>query len=483
MSKFTTFNFPVSPYGNLDFFQIEESLGKFVTVKLENDEVFEGYLYNIDPVTFSVFLLKINKEDLLESSIPSKHKVLVVMHHAISDFQVNEKENRLSKEVLDSIVTTRTDDYDVNSELIQKRKEALINLFESQRLQITYDKDDPIIHVMNRANVLPPYVTSSIEYYLIDHQLKMESNSNDLKSAAASLETKISTPYRKNKVYENCKVYSETGELMFRCNRKKCLWYLTRNLAKQLSSDSIQLTFTPKGLGYAQKKQNDKLDRCVCCAQTEKLTLHHVVPDMYRKRMPEVIKSHSSHDVVLLCFGCHSSYEKHVTQYKKQIVKEFNAPPLEVDSKDRIRLEENIKVKKAANTLLKRLKAISHQTETSTNANFLTKRFSFIPKERVEQLEQIVLDWYYDQNQNNNTSALINQKKYYYVSMNDDGKEEEIIFDETKHDDDDIESKKRIRWSRIEIFIKNWRQHFLDYANPKYLSKNWKVNNKIYNFL
>ncbi|CAJ0759060.1 19974_t:CDS:2 [Entrophospora sp. SA101] len=131
MSKFTTFNFPVSPYGNLDFFQIEESLGKFVTVKLENDEVFEGYLYNIDPVTFSVFLLKINKEDLLESSIPSKHKVLVVMHHAISDFQVNEKENRLSKEILDSIVTTRTDHYDVNSELIQKRKEALINLFES----------------------------------------------------------------------------------------------------------------------------------------------------------------------------------------------------------------------------------------------------------------------------------------------------------------------------------------------------------------
>jgi hypothetical protein len=48
----------ITPY-NLTFGQIEESLGKLCTIKLKNEKDLKGYLYNIDPVTLTVFLLQV----------------------------------------------------------------------------------------------------------------------------------------------------------------------------------------------------------------------------------------------------------------------------------------------------------------------------------------------------------------------------------------------------------------------------------------
>ena len=49
----------ITPY-NLTFGQIEESLGKLCTIKLKNNEKdLKGYLYNIDPVTSTIFLLQV----------------------------------------------------------------------------------------------------------------------------------------------------------------------------------------------------------------------------------------------------------------------------------------------------------------------------------------------------------------------------------------------------------------------------------------
>ncbi|PKK74617.1 hypothetical protein RhiirC2_738470, partial [Rhizophagus irregularis] len=39
----------------------------------------------------------------------------------------------------------------------------LILLFESNRIQITYTNDDPVVHILDRAHISPPYVISSIE--------------------------------------------------------------------------------------------------------------------------------------------------------------------------------------------------------------------------------------------------------------------------------------------------------------------------------
>ena len=46
---------------NLTLGQIEESLGKLCTIKLKNNEKdLKGYLYNIDPVTLTIFLLQVS---------------------------------------------------------------------------------------------------------------------------------------------------------------------------------------------------------------------------------------------------------------------------------------------------------------------------------------------------------------------------------------------------------------------------------------
>ncbi len=95
--------------------------------------------------------------------------------------------------------------------------------------------------------------------------------------------------------YDNWKVYSLRGELMFRCNRNKISWYLSRNLANQIADDSIQLNFQSKGMGHVGDTYHleDRSNICVCCGDDENLTKHHVVPDMYRRQMPEVVKSHT----------------------------------------------------------------------------------------------------------------------------------------------------------------------------------------------
>jgi hypothetical protein len=50
----------ISPY-NLTLGQIEESLGKLCTIKLKNNEKdLRGYLYNIDPLTSTIFLLQVS---------------------------------------------------------------------------------------------------------------------------------------------------------------------------------------------------------------------------------------------------------------------------------------------------------------------------------------------------------------------------------------------------------------------------------------
>lgn len=36
------------------------------------------------------------------------------------------------------------------------------------------------------------------------------------------------------------------------------------------------------------------------------------------------------------------------------------------------------------------------------------------------------------------------------------------------------------RWPDLEKFIKQWRQHFLDYAQPSHLSSKWSVDSDIY---
>lgn len=128
----------------------------------------------------------------------------------------------------------------------------------------------------------------------------------------------------KNKYYSNVIILSRNGMPLSTVSTKKANWYLTRNLASEVTPPepyprAIQLNFAHKA--EANPSPCDLLvseDKCVMCGVTELLSLHHVVPHVIRRYFPPEHKDHAREWCVLLCTKCHQFVEE-VTQplYKK----------------------------------------------------------------------------------------------------------------------------------------------------------------------
>lgn len=129
---------------------------------------------------------------------------------------------------------------------------------------------------------------------------KSESN----KSIQRKKDKPIAISARKSPLYENCEVYHPDGELMFKCQRKKFDWYIEKGLAEKLSDNppQIKLTFNPKGHGQGKEYSLDNNDNLCCvCGKTYDYIRHSIVPHFYRHFFPDNMKSHYSHDVLLMC--------------------------------------------------------------------------------------------------------------------------------------------------------------------------------------
>ena len=110
-----------------------------------------------------------------------------------------------------------------------------------------------------------------------------------------------------------------------------CQRYLNRDLARLVEDDppAIILLFEPKGRPedegndfYIQSKKNI----CVCCGEGNHYLRYRVIPSCYRMHFPEHLKSHRSHDIVLLCVDCHEIAHAATEKYKKQIATDFGIP-------------------------------------------------------------------------------------------------------------------------------------------------------------
>ncbi|GAB2285279.1 hypothetical protein Dimus_019733 [Dionaea muscipula] len=135
----------------------------------------------------------------------------------------------------------------------------------------------------------------------------------------------------KSPVYHNCKIYASDGRLLCYCDWKKLEWYLHRKLAKLVEEDpaAIMLLFEPKGRPededndfYIQSKKN----MCVGCGEKNHYLRYRIIPSCYRMHFPEHLKSHRSHDIVLLCVDCHEVAHAAAEKYKRQIAAEFGIP-------------------------------------------------------------------------------------------------------------------------------------------------------------
>ncbi|KAL2328352.1 hypothetical protein Fmac_021779 [Flemingia macrophylla] len=135
----------------------------------------------------------------------------------------------------------------------------------------------------------------------------------------------------KSPVYHNCRIYANDGRLLCYCDQRKLEWYLSRDLAKLVDEEppAIMLLFEPKGRPedegndfYIQSKKNI----CVGCGEGNHYLRYRIIPSCYRVHFPEHLKSHRSHDIVLLCVDCHEVAHAAAEKYKRKIAVEFGIP-------------------------------------------------------------------------------------------------------------------------------------------------------------
>lgn len=248
-------------------------------------------------------------------------------------------------------------------------------------------------------------------------------------------------------LYGNNMVYSPDGVLMFRASDKRAEWYLSRNLAEIIKEDSegrhIRLLFNPNGKGhenddyYTEKRYN----RCVVCGEDneELLTKHHVVPYMYRKFFPDEYKNRSSHDVVLMCKMHHYEYETHAFKLKNLIAEEYGVVDLTESSN--VYYDKELQFAKSV-------------------ANALLKYVENIPEGRISEMKRDFIKYTGLEPTTENLEKILNLDIRYRNDINHG----EVIVSKIVD---------------IQAFVERWRQHFLDYAKPKYLSENWSVTRSI----
>uniref|UniRef100_A0A7N0TFL9 HRDC domain-containing protein n=1 Tax=Kalanchoe fedtschenkoi TaxID=63787 RepID=A0A7N0TFL9_KALFE len=135
----------------------------------------------------------------------------------------------------------------------------------------------------------------------------------------------------KSPVYHNCRIYADDGRLLCYCDRRKLEWYLRRDLAELVEEDppGIKLKFEPKG--RPEDEDNDfyiqtKKNICVGCGEQNHYLRYRIIPSCYRIHFPEHLKSHRSHDIVLLCVDCHEIAHAAAEKYKRRIAVELGIP-------------------------------------------------------------------------------------------------------------------------------------------------------------
>lgn len=239
-------------------------------------------------------------------------------------------------------------------------------------------------------------------------------------------------------IYGNYQVLSPEGHLMFRCDEKKANWYLKRGLAERDNKDPliVKLNFTPKGLGNHNKKYglSEIENICVVCGSNEFLTRHHVVPICYRKFFPIDKKSHNFHDVLSLCADCHENYEKFAFLRKIELSKKYKAP---------------INGEIINNKDVLRIKRISSCLVDNDNS---------IPRKRIKEIRKDIKSHFsWKRLTKKRINAIINSEVKIYNRTHG-----EIVISKVNN---------------IDEFVKEWRNHFIENNNCKYLPKNWSIDN------
>lgn len=240
-------------------------------------------------------------------------------------------------------------------------------------------------------------------------------------------------------VYGNWLMLSPDGEEMCRCSQKRASWYLKRGLAEIVVEDppTFKLKFQPNGPGHRgdQYYLGKKKNICVVCGTTERLTKHHVIPQSYRKFLPN--KSRNSHDILVVCVPCHVTYHSVSDQLCKLFLEELEITverPKVID-------EALIQVIKYSKTLL-----ADHQ----------------IPQERIQTMHDFVKNFL---NKEPSAEDLLRLSKI---------KRSETTVNSTRAGQ--LVAEAIVKLGKVREFCSRWRQHFVDTMKPQHMPEAWKID-------
>ena len=388
---------------------------------------------------------------------------------------------------------------------LPKNKEKILKIInQQQNMSINYDdlinesKDNSSNDENNLNNETKKFYLDIIDYILskgkeIEESLSKQ-NIESTKSKniiegkklellrnlkkEVSKKSVVNNSICKGPIYDSCKMLAPDGQQLCFCDFKKMTWYLERNLAKLISNDPpvFKLIFEPNARGCVDenlKSSNfyieSRTNCCVICGKTENYLRFHVIPILYRSCFPENLKSHKSHDVVLLCLSCHERARKVYEQKKEEISKRYNVP-LNVMSDGKNNYLKLIQFIKKCKVIKKnKNKSLPEIAETKLKKN-LKETFDTL-MENSQEFKNFV------------------EKNKIICNKEDDIDDNflNIFCDKFIVDDKNIPEGKKNLHGKLVIekvkdlkeFIMEWRQFFLDSFQPKFLPKEWSVKHEI----
>jgi len=291
----------------------------------------------------------------------------------------------------------------------------------------------------------------------------------------------------KKPVYENCRMLAPDGEMLCYCDKRKMNWYLERGLAEQIQANPpiFKLKFEPNSRGCideGNKKSDfytvDRKNCCVVCGFDNNYMRFYIVPVIYRTYLPHFLKSHKSHDVLLLCFPCHEKANKLYDIRKKELAVQYESPLNSLSEEQKI------------NKLILKLKR---------NADIMIKNFTKLPNDRKCELGGEILECFRNNKGNYlyegffldifNKTQKINDKTN-QININDDCMEKKKFEKNSKQSinskNDNEENEKDIEESEEESsvdFIKNQNKELSDIIFPETIDElNEDLLNKISKF-
>ena len=384
----------------------------------------------------------------------TKEKILKVIN---KHQNINIKISELSKENLENISSD------------EKKSNNLRKKFYSEIIDFIIIKTKEIEKVLSEQNFESSKAKNIIEGKKLDflRNLRKEASKKTVNSSLC-----------KGPIYDSCKMLAPDGQQLCYCDYKKMTWYVERNLAEVISKDPpvFRLIFEPNARGCVDenlKSSNfyieSRVNNCVICGETKNYLRFHVVPILYRSCFPENLKSHKSHDVVLLCIECHEKARKVYEKKKEEISKRYGVPINIMSDEQNNYLKLTQFIKKCRILLKNKNESLPEKAQIKLKNNlkemfdFLMKNSeyfkNFVDKNKIkcDKIEDINIEFL----EIFCNKFNLNDKNFPEGKRNIHGK---LVIEKVKD---------------LKEFIMEWRKFFIDSFQPKFLPKEWSVEHEI----